>query len=176
MFSPGIEENHVKFQASSLALCGAEALHWSNLHIHLQKSRLAQLWTTDQLLRFVSRGTPELRIGGRHPALQGILSIADGIEPQDSSWVASPCALELWQAKQKWAPGKVLPRAHPVLQLGALHLPGSSARRGNEQRCWTEQRELPCRQLGALRSATPLPRPALRLPCLRRSDTSPTGS
>ena len=26
MFSPGIEENHVKFQASSLALCGAEGL------------------------------------------------------------------------------------------------------------------------------------------------------
>lgn len=101
MFSPGIEENHVKFQASSLALCGAEALHWSNLHIHLQKPRLAQLWTTDQLLRFVSRGTPDLRIGGRHPALQGILSIADGIEPQDSSWVASPCALELqvWESE-----------------------------------------------------------------------------
>lgn len=107
MFFPGVEENHVKFQASSLAPYEAEALHWRDLHIHLQKPSLAQLRTTDQLLIFVSRGRSELRIRGRYSAFQGILSIADGIEPQDSSWVVPPFALEL----QVWALGRLTPLA-----------------------------------------------------------------
>lgn len=86
-FPQVLRKTTLKFQASSLALCRAEALHWRNLYIHLQKPRLVQLRTTDQSLRFVSRRRSELRIRGGHSALQGILSTADGIEPQDSSWV-----------------------------------------------------------------------------------------
>lgn len=96
MVLQGVRKTPVSFRQSHfLSLQSWSPLLGGSLHRHLRKPSLAQLRTTGQLLRFVSRGRSELKTGGRNFALHSMLGTVDVTEPQDSLWVLFSFTLEV---------------------------------------------------------------------------------